>query len=81
MYRLAGTRFLHSKLIPPEALEAHRIPRSRLIPYRNLKEELSFEGIDIGSVEPHRFGTTTSSESSSAPPPRRATTTARDRGS
>jgi predicted glycosyltransferase len=56
VYRLAGTRFLHSHLIPPEVLEEQGILRGRLIPFRNMKEELSFDGMDVDAVVPHRFG-------------------------
>jgi predicted glycosyltransferase len=51
--RLTGSFVVFPEVIDPQAYLGKGIPRERLIPYRGLKEHISFSGVDVESVAPY----------------------------
>jgi uncharacterized protein len=49
-FRLAGATLLFPDVIAPEAFASAGFPVDRLVPFRGLKEDLTFAGIDLASV-------------------------------
>jgi predicted glycosyltransferase len=57
VYRLGASHILFPEVIPPEAYRSKGITARRLWPFKGLKEDLSFAGLDLGAIEPHPFET------------------------
>lgn len=53
VFRLARSRILHPDAIPPEAFIARGIRAGDVTPFRGLKEDLSFAGVDVAATPPH----------------------------
>jgi predicted glycosyltransferase len=53
--RLAHTSILHPDVIEPAAFTSRGIPPARLLPFRGLKEDLSFAGLDLEAQPPHEL--------------------------
>lgn len=54
-YRLTGSYVLHPDVIDSRVFEKRGIRRERLIPFRGLKEDVSFRGLNLESVPEHPF--------------------------
>jgi hypothetical protein len=48
----SGAFILHPEIVPARRFEARGFPASRLIPVPGLKEDITFDGIDLGAMEP-----------------------------
>jgi predicted glycosyltransferase len=55
VYRLATATILYPDVIDPETFLRRGIAEERLHPYRGLKEDLTFAGVDVKTVPPARF--------------------------
>lgn len=55
LYRLTGSFLVFPDVIDTGVFEGQGIRRDRLVPYRGIKEDLTFAGVDIDAVEPHVF--------------------------
>ncbi len=55
VFRLTRSFLAFPDVIDPAVLERQGIRRDRLVPYRGIKEDLTFAGLDIDAVEPHVF--------------------------
>jgi len=53
--RFARSYILFPDVIDPDAFLSRGIRPDRLVPFRGLKEDLSFAGVDVGAIEPHAF--------------------------
>jgi predicted glycosyltransferase len=53
--RLMKPYLFYPDVIDPGVFLKHGLPEERLIPFRGLKEDLSFSGIDVAAVQPHHF--------------------------
>jgi predicted glycosyltransferase len=53
--RLAGSYVVFPDVIDPDAFRERGIRSERLIPFRGLKEDLSFAEVDIDAIPAHRF--------------------------
>ena len=54
-YRVAGSHLLYPDVIAAEVFERKGFSRERLLPFPGLKEDITFAGIDVDTVAPHRF--------------------------
>lgn len=54
-YRLTGSTILHPDVIDPKPLLASGIRPHRLVAFHGLKEDISFDRIDLRDVVPHQF--------------------------
>jgi uncharacterized protein len=54
-YRYTRSAILHPDVIEPEVFVRRGMPRDRLIAFRGIKEDITFDGLDIDAVEPHRL--------------------------
>src|SRR5436305_12130974 len=54
-FSLARSYTLYPDVIDPRVFERKGLKRETLIPFRGLKEDISFSGIDIDAVKPHAF--------------------------
>jgi predicted glycosyltransferase len=54
-FRLTRSTILHPDVIDPAPLLASGVRQDQLIAFRGLKEDISFAGIDVTEVAPHRF--------------------------
>jgi predicted glycosyltransferase len=52
VYRMTGSRTLHPDAIEPAAFIERGLRRDQLIPFRGLKEDISFRGVDLDAIEP-----------------------------
>ena len=50
--RLVKNWILHPRVFDPAVFIAHGVRRDRFLPYEGLKEDITFAGVDLGSVEP-----------------------------
>jgi uncharacterized protein len=55
LYRITNCTVLYPDVIDPEVYRARGIASQRLLPFRGLKEDLTFSGIDLDAVEPARL--------------------------
>ena len=55
VYRLTRSFLVYPDVIDPGVFERQGIRRDRLVPYRGIKEDLTFAGLDVDAVEPHAF--------------------------
>jgi hypothetical protein len=55
IYRLAGTNVFYPDVLDPAVLVQRGMKPEKLIRYSGLKEDVTFAGIDLDAVEPHRF--------------------------
>lgn len=53
--RVTRTYLLFPDVIDPETFRSRGMKRDRLIPFRGIKEDLSFSGIALDDYAPHRF--------------------------
>jgi predicted glycosyltransferase len=54
IYRFTDSTIVHPDVIDPEQMRRHGIRRT--LPFRGIKEDLTFAEIDVDSVEPHDLG-------------------------
>jgi predicted glycosyltransferase len=52
VYRLTGAKTLHPDAIDPAVFQARGLRSDQLIPFRGFKEDISFRGLDVDSIEP-----------------------------
>jgi uncharacterized protein len=55
IYRLTRSKILYPDVIDPSPLLASGVRREQLLPFRGLKEDISFAGIEIDQVAPYAF--------------------------
>ncbi|MBA3726511.1 MAG: DUF354 domain-containing protein, partial [Armatimonadetes bacterium] len=55
IFRLTRSTILYPDVIDPAPLLASGVRSEQLIPFRGLKEDISFAAIDLAGVDPHRF--------------------------
>jgi predicted glycosyltransferase len=55
VYRLSGSHIVHPNVIDGGVLERQGIPRSRLMPFDGLKEDIAFADVDLSAVAPYAF--------------------------
>jgi predicted glycosyltransferase len=53
--RLTGSILLHPDVIEHEVLLRRGLRSSQLVPFRGLKEDLTFAGVDVDAVEPYHL--------------------------
>lgn len=56
VYRLAGSYVFHPDVIPQTAFRQRGIRAEYLLPFRGIKEDLTFHGLDPATVEPFQIG-------------------------
>jgi predicted glycosyltransferase len=56
LYRLTGSTILYPSVIGAEAFAGRGLRPKQLVPFNGLKEDLTFSGLDPGSVEPIDLG-------------------------
>ena len=64
IFRRSGTTILHPAVVPASVFVERGFPTERLVAFPGLKEDLSFSGLDIGSVQPAKFSFTGSNSRS-----------------
>jgi uncharacterized protein len=55
VFRLAGTYIVHPDVIPADAFRARGVSGERLIPFRGIKEDITFADVDLASFAPYAF--------------------------
>lgn len=55
VFRLAGTYVVHPDVISAEAFRARGVSPKRLIPFRGIKEDVTFADVDVASIPAHTF--------------------------
>jgi uncharacterized protein len=58
IYRLTGSRIFYPELVGAEHYIRHGLRQDQLIPFRGLKEDLTFAGLDLDQVECYDLGDT-----------------------
>jgi len=58
IYRLTGSKIFYPELVGAEHYVRHGLRGDQLIPFRGLKEDLTFAGLDLDQVEPCDLGDT-----------------------
>ena len=53
LYGLLRTTVLHTEAIDQDVLVSNGLRREQLVPFRGIKEDISFAGIDLDAVEPY----------------------------
>jgi predicted glycosyltransferase len=53
VYRLTRSIFLHPEAVDVEPWVTRGLRRERLVAFRGIKEDVSFDGVDVDEVEPH----------------------------
>jgi uncharacterized protein len=53
VYRFAGSTILHPDAISPEPFRRRGLRGVQLFPFRGLKEDITFAGVDVDAVEPY----------------------------
>jgi uncharacterized protein len=53
VYRLTGSRILYPDVIDPAAFRRRGIRTDQLQPFKGLKEDITFSGIDVDEIAPH----------------------------
>lgn len=56
IYRLAASQILHPDVIAAANFQRRGIRRDRLIPFRGIKEDISFSGLDVEATPAHDLG-------------------------
>jgi predicted glycosyltransferase len=56
IYRLAASQIFHPDVIGPANFQRHGIRRDRLLPFRGIKEDLSFSALDLEATPPYDLG-------------------------
>jgi predicted glycosyltransferase len=56
LYRATGSTILHPEVIDESAFVRRGLRPDRLLPFRGLKEDLTFAGVDVDAIEPHDLG-------------------------
>jgi uncharacterized protein len=56
VYRLTGSRIFYPELVGSAHYVRHGLRENQLIPFRGLKEDLTFAGVDVDAVEPYDLG-------------------------
>jgi predicted glycosyltransferase len=56
IFQLSLAHIAFPNLIDPLRFRSRGIPAKRLMPFKGLKEDISFAGVDLSSVPPHDFG-------------------------
>ncbi len=56
LYRLTGSTILYPSVIAPQAFAGRGLRAKQLVPFNGLKEDLTFSGLDPGSVVPLELG-------------------------
>ena len=54
-YRFTRSVILHPDVISAEVFRQRGMPLGRLIAFRGIKEDITFAGLDVDAVEPHRL--------------------------
>jgi predicted glycosyltransferase len=54
-FRLTGSTIFYPDVVDPTPLLTAGIRADRLVPFRGLKEDISFGGLDLNKVVPHHF--------------------------
>jgi len=57
LFQRLGARIVHPDVIPGSAFERKGFAAGRLVPFTGLKEDLTFDGVDVDAVRGHDFGT------------------------
>ena len=55
-YELSRSYIIFPDVIPETAFRRRGVTAKRLLPFRGLKEDISFSGIDLDAIAPHDFG-------------------------
>ena len=58
VYRLTGSKIFYPELVGADHYIRHGLREGQLIPFRGLKEDLTFAGLDLDQVEPYDLGDT-----------------------
>lgn len=53
LYALSGAHVLHPDVIEPTVFRRRGVPLKRLIPFAGLKEDITFDGLDLLSISPY----------------------------
>ena len=56
VYRRTGSTILHPDVIDTSLFRRRGMRADRLIPFKGLKEDLTFAGVDVEGIEPHDLG-------------------------
>lgn len=56
IYRLTGSKILHPEVIGTDQYARHGLRADQLIPFRGMKEDLTFARLDLDAVEPFELG-------------------------
>jgi uncharacterized protein len=56
LYGLTGSTVLHPDVIDPAILMRRGLRRRQVVPFRGVKEDLTFAGVDIDAYEPYDVG-------------------------
>jgi uncharacterized protein len=56
IYRLTGSNIFYPEIVGSAHYVRHGLRESQLIPFRGLKEDLTFAGLDLDQVEPYDLG-------------------------
>ena len=54
-FRLARAHIVHPDVIAADAFAARGVPKGRLVPYRGIKEDITFADLDLAAIKPHAF--------------------------
>lgn len=54
--RLAGSTILFPDVIDPEHFRARGLRQEQLVPFKGMKEDLTFAGVDVDTIEPLELG-------------------------
>jgi predicted glycosyltransferase len=55
IYAVSGSHILHPAVIPARVFRRRGIRRTQLLPFAGLKEDISFDGLDLDAVPPYEF--------------------------
>ena len=56
VYRLTGSKIFYPEIVGSAHYVSHGLREEQLIPFRGLKEDLTFAGLDVARVEPYNLG-------------------------
>jgi uncharacterized protein len=56
IYRLTGSKIFYPELVGSAHYVRHGLRENQLIPFRGLKEDLTFAGVDVDRIEPYDLG-------------------------
>ena len=61
LFRLSGSNILYPDVIDALAFRRRGVRAKNLMPFEGMKEDLSFDDLDLASIPPHEFGAATGS--------------------